>query len=123
MTNREVRIYGLLRRALWILHEGKCYLAGQELADPVTHGGGHPWEVHHIKHQGTFPHLRFDLDNTVPLATNVHALDNRGELLDLIRKKMGDPAYFELNRRANIITSVDLDTVERKLNIIIRRGG
>ena len=122
MTNPEKRVYGLLRRAVWILHGGKCYLSGQVLADPVTHDQGHPWEVHHIKHQGTFPHMRFDTDNCVPLAVNVHKLDDKGELVGFIRAKKGEEAWFELSRRANVITSVDLDKVERELNEIIRRA-
>ena len=122
MTNRKVRIYGLLRQAVYYLHRGQCYLSGQELSDPVTHDNGHPWEVHHVKHQGTYPHMRFDLDNCVPLSKTVHDLDHRGELVGLIRDKMGDRAFYELNRRANIITSVDLDKVEIILNNIIRKG-
>ena len=122
MTNPEKRVYGLLRRAVWALHGGKCYLSGQELADPLTHDQGHPWEAHHIKHQGAYPHMRFDTANVVPLAKTVHDLDQKGELAKLIREKMGNEAYFALNRRAHIITSVDLNAVERKLNDIIRRG-
>ena len=122
MTNPEKRVYGLMRRAVWILHGGKCYLSGQELADPVTHDGGHPWEVHHIKHQGTFPHMRFDLDNVVPLALTVHKLDDKGELAVLICNKMGMPAWVKLNRRANVITRPYLDAIESNFNQIIRRG-
>ena len=66
--------------------------------------------------------MRFDLDNCVPLSKTVHDLDHRGELVGLIRDKMGVTAYQELNRRANIITSVDLDVVEILLNDIIRKG-
>lgn len=122
MTNREVRIYGLLRRAVWALHNGHCYLSGQVLSDPRTHDNGHPWEVHHIKHQGTYPHMRFDTDNCVPLAKTVHDLDHEGSLVGLIRGKMGDRAFFKLNRRAHIITGVDLDRVELNLKDIIKRG-
>ena len=122
MTNPEKRIYTLMRRVVWLLHGGKCYLSGQELADPVTHDGGHPWEVHHVMHQGTYPHMRFDTDNTKPLAKAVHDLDHEGKLATLLRVKMGDPAYFELKRRANIITRPDLDAIERKFKEILRRG-
>lgn len=122
MTNREIRVYRLMRRVVFILHGGKCYLSDQVLADPVTHDGGHVWEVHHIKHQRQHPHMRFDLANVVPLAKSVHDLDQMGGLSGLIHQEMGDEAWFELARRANIITSVDLDKVERELNEIIRRG-
>ena len=122
MTNPEKRLYTLLRRVVWILHGGKCYLTGQVLADPVTHDGGHPWEAHHVKHQGAYPHMRFETDNVVPLAKTVHDLDQKGELAKLIREKMGDEAYFELNRRAHIVMSVDLDAIERQFKDIIRRG-
>ena len=122
MTNPEKRVYALMRRVVHKLHKGKCYLSGQELADPVTHDGGHPWEVHHIKHQGTFPHMRFDLSNVVPLALSVHKLDDKGELVALICVKMGMPKWVELNRRANIITRPLLGTIEHNFKEIIRRG-
>lgn len=122
MTNQELRVYGLMRRVVWLLHGGKCYLSGQELADPVTHDGGHPWEVHHIKHQRQHPHLRFDLTNVVPLAKTVHDLDHKGELRDLICKKMGIPAEAALNHKANTITRPNLDAIERNFNNILRRG-
>ena len=115
MTNPEKRVYALLRHVVLLRHGFKCYLSGQELEHRA-------WELHHIKHQGTYPHMRFDLDNCVPLAPTVHALDQKGELVMPIRQKMGDKAWFELNRRANIITSVDLDAVEHNLKSILRRG-
>lgn len=116
MNNREKRLYGLMRLVIWLIHDGKCYLTGQELAEPgVENASGHAWEAHHVMHQGTYPHMRFDTDNVVPLAITVHRLDDKGELNGLIRTEMGDRAYFELQRRANIITSVDLDRVEYDL--------
>lgn len=127
MTNREKRVYGLMRLVVWHLHAGKCYLTGQALAEPgVEASDGHPWEAHHVMHQGTYPHMRFDTDNVVPLAISVHKLDDRGELVGRLRIKMGDKAFFELQRRANIIRSVDLDRVESdlraKLNHAKKRG-
>lgn len=127
MTNPEKRIYTLMRLVVWHLHNGKCYLSGRELAEPgVEAAEGHPWEAHHVMHQGTYPHMRFDTDNVKPLALTVHKLDDRGELVGLLRKEMGDKAFFELQRRANIIKSVDLDKVEQdlraKLSHSKRRG-
>lgn len=122
MTPHELRIYSLMKRVIWLLHNGKCFLSGQVLEDPVTHDQGHPWEAHHILHQRQHPHMRFDLDNVVPLAKRVHDLDQQGELNHRIRYKMGDEKYNELTRRAHVITSVDLHAIQRRFNEIISRG-
>ena len=104
-----------MRRVVFLLHGGKCFLSGQELEH-------RHWEVHHIKHQRQHPHLRYDLDNCVPLAKTVHDLDHKGELNRLIRDKIGDEAYYELTRRAHVIVRVDLDKIEQDLKEILRRG-
>ncbi|KKL77460.1 hypothetical protein LCGC14_2034710, partial [marine sediment metagenome] len=89
---------------------------------PVTHDQGHPWEVHHIKHQRQHPHLRFDLDCVVPLAKSVHDLDHKGELVELIRAKKGEAAWTVLQRKANTITRPDLAAIEQNFKDILRRG-
>ena len=98
MTPKELRIYSLMRKVVYLLHDGKCFLTGQELEEPGGAGQyqGHAWEVHHILHQRQHPHLRFYLPNCVPLAKTVHDLDQKGELRAHIIRKMGDAQYQAL---------------------------
>ncbi len=120
MSPKEQRIYTLMRKVVYLLHGGKCFVTGQELKEPGGQHWGHPWEVHHILHQRQHPHLRFDLVNCVPLAKGVHDLDQTGDLKPHIKRKMGDERYMALKLYAvQLPEPMDLDEIERTLKTIM----
>lgn len=93
-------LYDLMRRYVWARDKGVCRLCGAE---------GH--DVHHIKHQGPYPHMRYDLDNVLLLCVHCHDLDNKGHLVPAIKRHIGEDKYWALNRRAQAVHKLDTHAI------------
>lgn len=86
--------------------QGRCQL-------PKCGAPGH--DVHHIMHQGPYPHMRYDLENVILLCHGCHNTDNQGKLLSAIKRHMGEDVYYALKRRAQRVINIDKAMIRLEL--------
>ncbi len=99
-----------MRRVVIARAKGRCQLCGAPGCD-----------VHHIMHQGPYPHMRYDLENVILLCKGCHLMDDRGYLVAAIKRHITEDAYYTLKRRAQVVINIDKAMIRLELKKQLRK--